>query len=517
MGVAHRPARALVVCPETDNVATALEPIRRGQPVAVGDATLAADDDIAPGHRIARVDIPSGEPVLAYGQPFGLSRGVHVGQEVSSQRVDDRLPETDYAPCTAAVPTDYLPDDHVPTFDGYVRADGRVGTRNYVLVVPTSMCAAHEAREIAEHGDRVMWTRQRYPTVDGVVAATHGTGCGCTGGPNVGLLMRTLAGSIDHPNVGAAVVIDLGCDRANLQVFKQYLGGRLDQFGKPVELITIQEVGGTRRAIERGIERLGRLIEHAAGARRETCAASRLVLATECGGSDGFSGLSANPATGACADHLVRCRGSVVLGEVPEMCGAEQLLTRRCRTPELAERLLEYSQWWKRFGQVYGTGPLDNPSPGNRAGGLVNIYLKSLGAVSKGGTTRVEDVVHYSERVTRPGLTLMQTPGYDQESVPGMVAGGATVCAFTTGRGSTAGNVICPVIKVASNTPMYQRLREDMDINAGTVLDGVETVDQVGRRLFQIVLDTASGRIQTCSEQHRHREFAVWLYEGMSL
>ncbi len=512
------PAHVVVVEPGADNVAVAVGELRAGQTIEMSSAGVAITmaDDVPAGHLFAIRPIAPGQAVIEYGQPIGLSKGLDAGQRLTLERMANRLPAAAHEACSAVVDLEPLPTDQVPTFEGFRRADGRVGTRNLVVVCPTSMCSAHQAMRIAELAEGVPCFANKYPHVDGVVALPHDKGCGCSDGDNITVLARTLRHMVDHPNVASAIIIDLGCEKTNLQAFYAITGGPLRRHSKPVELISIQDIGGTEAAVRRGLEAMPELLDHAEAQRRSTHSAAELVLATECGASDGFSGISANPALGACADLLVRCGGSVVLSEVTEICGAEQLLTRRCRTPELAERVLAFSKWFEDLAGLFGQSANENPSPGNKEGGLINIFQKSLGAVAKAGSSPVEDVLDYAEQIRAKGLSLMQSPGNDPESLGGMVAGGATVCGFTTGRGTTLGNAICPVIKIASNTPMYERMASDMDINAGEILDGSAGVRDVGRRIFEKVLAAASGE-KTASERLGHREFGIWACDRISL
>lgn len=511
-------APIVIVVPGRDNVAVATRLLPAGHTVIRQDLGLDVTlvDDVPAGHLFTISEIPSGQSIIEYGRPIGISRGCLPGQWITPERIEDRLPEVFGEDCSAVADVDYLPNDRIPTFQGFGRPDGRVGTRNYVVVCPTSMCSSHHATRIAELAECKPCFANKYPNVDGVVALPHDKGCGCSDGDNITVLTRTLANMVDHPNVAGAIVIDLGCERTNLEDFYSVVGRQLDESSKPVEAISIQDIGGTQAAIRRGLEVMPHLLDHAEQQRRTACSASELVLATECGGSDGFSGITANPALGHCADMLVRCRGSVILSEVTEICGAEQLLTSRCRTPELAQRVMAFSKWFERLAGMFGQSANENPSPGNKAGGLINIYQKSLGAVAKAGNTPVEDVLDYADKVRAKGLSLMQSPGNDPESLGGMIAGGANVCGFTTGRGTTLGNAICPVVKIASNTPMYERMSDDMDVSAGTVVDGTETVEQVGKRIFDLMLEVAGGR-KTAGERLGHREFGIWACDRISL
>jgi altronate hydrolase len=349
-----------------------------------------------------------------------------------------------------------------------------------------------------------------YPNVDGVVALTHKTGCGMASeGEATDLLRRTIAGYARHPNFYAAQLVGLGCEanQINELLSAQQLK-RTDKFAT----FTIQEKGGTRKAVENGIARVKEILADANRVKRETVPASHLTLGLQCGGSDGYSGISANPALGAAVDLLVRNGGTAILSETPEIYGAEHLLTRRAVSREVGEKLIERIRWWEDYTRRNGNEMNNNPSPGNKAGGLTTILEKSLGAVAKGGTTNLVAVYEYAEPVTAKGFVYMDTPGYDPVSATGQVAGGANMICFTTGRGSAYGCKPAPSLKLATNTALFFRQEEDMDINCGTVVDGSETIQQVGERFFQLILDTASGR-KTKSEEfgYGEDEFAPWV------
>jgi altronate hydrolase len=363
----------------------------------------------------------------------------------------------------------------------------------------------------------MLWSRERFPNVDGVVAIPHNKGCGCQDGSNLDVMLRTLSNYADHPNVGGVVLLDLGCEKTNLAYVEKYLLGHERTFDKPVAKIGIQEAGGTIAAIETGMREVERMLPQVDLAARERVSVGDLVLGVKCGGSDGFSGISANPALGRAADTLVRSGGTVLITEVPEFCGAEHILAQRSRDAETGRAVYRMVDWYKEYAAKFGAVLGENPSPGNVAGGLLNITIKSLGAIAKAGTTRVEGVVEYAERPARRGLNLMQGPGYDQESTPGLVAAGATVVVFTTGRGTTIGNAIAPVVKLASNTPVFERMSRDLDLSAGGVIDGTETIDEVGARVFEHVRRVASGEILARAEEHQHREFQFWAEQAVSL
>ena len=472
---------------------------------------------IPPGHRFATRQIPAGSFVLQFGQPIGTSLGIEAGEQITHANMTNDvpivrdLPETLHTP-----PPDYLPIDERGTFMGYKRPDGRVGTRNYLLIVPTSMCASHEAQQISTIAEYTIYNKQQYPNVDGIVAIPHNKGCGCQDGSTIDVMLRTLSNYADHPNVGGVILIDLGCEKTNLAQVESYLLKREKPFDKPVAKIGIQDVGGTEAAIQQGLKDVVAMLPAVNETSREEVSVSELVLGVKCGGSDGFSGISANPSLGRAADWLVRSGGTVLLTEVPEFCGAEHLLANRAKDVETGRAVYRMVDWYKDYASKFGAVLNNNPSPGNIAGGLLNITIKSLGAVAKAGTTRVEGVVEYAETPKNRGVNLMQGPGYDQESTPGLVAAGATVVVFTTGRGTTIGNAIAPVIKLASNSPIFERMSNDLDLSAGGVIDGTETIDEVGRRVFDRVVEVATGD-QAKAEKHKHREFQFWAEQTVSL
>jgi altronate hydrolase len=509
---------AIIVDPR-DNLAVVKQETSPGLEVALpGGSVIRVSATVPPGHRFATRDIPASEFVLQYGQPIGTSLGIKEGDYISHENMSNDvpvvrdLPEDLYTP-----PPDFIPVSERATFMGFRRLDGRVGTRNYVLIVPTSMCASHEAQQISMMSEFLHYKRERYPNVDGVVAIPHNKGCGCQDGSTIDVMLRTLSNYADHPNVGGVILMDLGCEKTNLAKVEQYLLKRDKKFNKPVAKIGIQEIGGTQAAIEQGLKEVERMLPEVNRAVREEVPVSELVLGVKCGGSDGFSGISANPSLGRAADMLVRQGGTVLITEVPEFCGAEHILANRAKDSETGRAIYRLVDWYKEYASKFGAVLNQNPSPGNIAGGLLNITIKSLGAMSKAGTTRVEGVVEYAETPKCHGLHLMQGPGYDQESTPGLVAAGATVVVFTTGRGTTIGNAIAPVIKLASNSVVFERMSRDLDLSAGGVIDGTETIDEVGRQVFEHVRQVASGKVMAKAEEHKHREFQFWAEQTVSL
>ncbi|HEU4931310.1 MAG TPA: altronate dehydratase family protein [Pyrinomonadaceae bacterium] len=508
---------AILVDPK-DNVAVVKKATSAGLELLLPNETVIEIlGEIPPGHRFATRGIPAGEFVLQFGQPIGTSLGIKQGEQITHDNMTDDVPIVRELPENLhTAPPDYLPVSERATFMGYRRPDGRVGTRNYVLIVPTSMCASHEAMQISTIAEFTLYDRVKYPNVDGVVAIPHNKGCGCQEGSTIDVMLRTLSNYADHPNVGGVILIDLGCEKTNLSQVEKYLLKREKAFNKPVAKIGIQEVGGTQAAIQRGLKEVEQMLPVVNETSREVCPVSELVLGVKCGGSDGFSGISANPSLGRAADLLVRSGGTVLITEVPEFCGAEHLLAYRAKDVETGRAVYRMVDWYKEYASKFGAVLNNNPSPGNVTGGLLNITIKSLGAIAKAGTTRVEGVIEYAETPSSRGLNLMQGPGYDQESTPGLVAAGATVVVFTTGRGTTIGNAITPVIKLASNTPIFERMANDLDLSAGGVIDGTETIDEVGKRVFDHIVDVATGT-EAKAETHKHREFQFWAEQTVSL
>ncbi|HEY0320558.1 MAG TPA: altronate dehydratase family protein [Pyrinomonadaceae bacterium] len=509
---------AIIVDPR-DNLAVVKQETSPGLEVILPTGrVMRVTATVPPGHRFATRDIPAGEFVLQYGQPIGTSLDIKEGDYISHDNMSNDVPVVrDLPEDLSTPPPDYIPVSERATFMGFRRPDGRVGTRNYVLIVPTSMCASHEAQQISMMSEFMQYKREKYPNIDGVVAIPHNKGCGCQDGSTIDVMLRTLSNYADHPNVGGVILMDLGCEKTNLAKVEQYLLKRDKSFDKPVAKIGIQEVGGTQAAIERGLQEVERMLPVVNRTVREEVPVSELVLGVKCGGSDGFSGISANPSLGRAADFLVRSGGTVLITEVPEFCGAEHILANRAKDAETGRAIYRMVDWYKEYASKFGAVLNQNPSPGNIAGGLLNITIKSLGAMAKAGTTRVEGVVEYAETPNGRGLHLMQGPGYDQESTPGLVAAGATVIVFTTGRGTTIGNAIAPVIKLASNSRVFERMSRDLDLSAGGVVDGTETIDEVGARVFEHVRRVAGGEVPAKAEEHKHREFQFWAEQTVSL
>lgn len=505
-------ATDVVLLHPSDNVAVAARNLDPGTRIEAGGFAVEATGPVALGHKIALRPIPLGQRVLKYGQTIGFaSADIAPGDWVHSHNLTAGEFERDYAFATA------IPPDPEPivdrTFQGFRRADGRAGTRNYVAVISTVNCSASVSKYIAQRFDQSLL--KQFPNVDGILPLTHKGGCGMQfDGEDHHQLNRVLAGFARHPNVGAYLLVGLGCETGTLTHLiehgglVQIDGVRSGNSGPPT--LSIQQCGGTAATVEAGIRALEELLPRANDVRREPIPAAELKLGLECGGSDGNSGITANPALGVASDLLVAAGGTAILAETPEIYGAEHLLTRRARSREIGEKLIERIRWWEGYTSRFGVQIDNNPSPGNKAGGLTTIYEKSLGAVAKGGSTALSGVYLYGEPITSRGLVVMDSPGYDPASITGMVASGANLIAFTTGRGSCFGCKPVPSIKIATNTPMYERMQDDMDINAGTILTGTP-VEEVGRQIFEYLLQVASGT-KSKSEQHGigEEEFVPW-------
>jgi altronate hydrolase len=468
---------------------------------------------IPPGHKVATRAIAAGEPVRRYNQIIGFASkpigpGEHVHTHNLGMGAEGGAFERDYAFGTDAKPEG---SKREATFMGIKRADGRVATRNYIGILSSVNCSATAARAIADHFSRQNHPQALadYPNVDGVVALTHGTGCGMdTEGLGMQILERTLAGYATHANFAGVLVVGLGCEANQINMWLAHSSLRE---GKTLKVFNIQDAGGTRKTVEKGIALVNEMLPAANDIKREPCSASHITIGLQCGGSDGYSGISANPALGAAVDLLIAHGGTAVLSETPEIYGAEHLLTRRAVKREVGEKLIERIHWWEHYTKVNEGEMNNNPSPGNKAGGLTTILEKSLGAVAKGGTSNLQAVYEYAEPVKAHGFVYMDTPGYDPVSATGQVAGGANIICFTTGRGSAYGCAPSPSLKLATNTALWQRQEEDMDINCGEIIDGQASIQQMGQRIFELVLATASGT-PTKSEKHGYgqNEFVPW-------
>ncbi len=472
-----------------DNVVVARVDVGLGTPLE--DGRYKSRSQVQAGYKIASRDIRAGDAIRKYNVTIGFAaHDIPRGTLVHAHNVVFREFDRDYAFCRDYQPVDLLPPERRATFQGYVRANGEVATRNFVGILSTVNCSATVIRHAAQ-----WFTPERlaaYPNVDGVAAFAHGIGCGMemTGEP-MDLLRRTLAGYARHPNLAGVLIVGLGCERNQIDDLLKAEGLQLSD---RLRTFVMQETGGTRRTIEACIEAIQEMLPRANQARRETVSAAHLKVGLQCGGSDGFSSITANPALGAAMDILVRHGGTAILSETPEIYGVEHTLTSRAVSRAVGEKLVERIRWWKEDYAVGRDVQINGAvSPGNAKGGLANIFEKSLGSSMKGGTGPLMDVYHYAEHVDTPGLVFMDTPGYDPASATGQIAGGANLIAFTTGRGSMFGTKPAPCVKLATNSPMFRKLEEDMDINCGQILDGTATLQELGEQIFQLLLRTASG------------------------
>ena len=490
-----------------DPLIVATRELKPGEDLGIGVKPV---ETIGRGHKMATHPIADGAPVRKLGQVIGVAtKPIAPGQHIHTHNVEFRASTADHAIGSGRTNMPIFPDDKAATFMGIVRPDGTVATRNYIGVLTTVNCSATVARQVSD------WFRMHpeelapYPNVDGVVALTHKDGCaGGAESEGTKLLRRTIGGYAKHANFGAVVMIGLGCESNQLPRLVTEEGL---QAGQRIQTLVMQEVGGTRKTIEAAVARIRELLPVVNNVKRAKVPAKHIILGMQCGGSDGFSAITANPALGVAADLLVQNGGTAILSETPEIYGAEHMLLSRAVSNEVGEKLIDLLKWWEGYA-AENHGSLDNnPSPGNKAGGLTTILEKSLGAAAKGGRSDLVDVYRYAEPVTKRGFVFMDTPGYDPVSATGQVAGGANMITFTTGRGSCFGCKPSPSLKLATNTPMYKRMSEDMDINCGEILDGGASVEEMGQRIFNLILETASGKRSKSEDLgYGEDEFAPW-------
>ncbi len=477
-----------------DNVVIALRDLQAGDQAFELAAPLTGS--ISRGHKIAVAPIALGANVIRYGQIIGQAKAnISVGDHVHVHNLGMGAHQQDYAHASANTPLAGISENR--TFQGFHRADGKIGTRNYIGILTTVNCSGSVARFIAEAAEK-SGLLDEFPKIDGVVPIVHGTGCGMSSkDEGYATLFRTLAGYAQHPNFAGILLIGLGCE---VMQVSDLVGGRPIRADGALRYMTIQNEGGTRRTIERGLQELRGIAELANQAKRQPAPVSAITVGMQCGGSDGYSGITANPALGYASDLLVRHGGTTILSETSEIYGAEHLLTRRAETVEVGEKLIERINWWEDYTARNGGEMDNNPSPGNKRGGLTTILEKSLGAVAKGGTAPLRDVYKFGERVDKHGFVFMDSPGFDPCSVTGQVASGANLIVFTTGRGSVSGYQPTPCIKLATNSEMYARMADDMDLNCGDIVTDGISIEAKGEELFEILIRIASGE-KTKSEE----------------
>ena len=479
---------ALIRLHAQDNVLVAKSAVALGE--VFSDWQLKTRAQVPAGHKIAARAIAQGERVLKYNTEIGVAtRDIAAGDHVHSHNL--ALGEFHHDPAFGedVRPVAYVPADQRATFQGIVRPDGRVATRNFIGIVSSVNCSSTVIHRIAAH-----FTPEKlaaYPNVDGVVAFAQTSGCGMASpSEHFDVLRRTIAGYVRHPNLAGALIVGLGCERNQVMDLVSSQGLREDRL---MQTLVMQDTGGTRATVAAGIAAVEAMLPLANAIQRETVPASHLKIGLECGGSDGFSGITCNPALGAAMDILVRHGGTAILSETPEIHGVEHMLTRRAVSPEVGQKLLDRLAWWAEYTR--GTNVQFNGvvGHGNQQGGLANIFEKSLGSAMKAGTTPLQEVYRYAEPIEKAGFVFMDSPGYDPVASTGQIASGANLICFTTGRGSMFGSKPAPTIKLASNSPMYQRLEEDMDINCGRILDGELSVQEMGQQIFEQILRHASG------------------------
>jgi altronate hydrolase len=505
---------AIVIRPGKDNLAVvtadALDP---GIALRSNGNVITTSGRVLRGQSFAVSQVKAGDPFISLGDPIGLaSKDVEPGDPIDETNLEDRVPHLRARYRDNPGPTQLDPALVERRFDGFARPDGTVGTRNYVGIVTSGMCSSTEAHAIAARAMREIYSREKFPNVDGVVAVSQESGCGMPDGRAVDLLNRLLANTLRHPNLGAAIYIDLGCGKTCVECSAPIFQESVPDYKQRVINLVIQHSGGSRKTVERGLELTERQLNFANQFKREPIPIAKLIVGTKCGGSDRWSGVTANPAVGVASDMFVKSGAAVFLPEIPELQGAAMVdLAARARTREVGHKLTNALKRYESYVRSFGDDFRDNPSPGNKKGGIYNIYLKSSGVKAKGGSSIVEDLVEYGEWIgERKGLYVLYTPGYDQISTPALFLSGAQMALFTTGRGTGIGCALGPVVKIGSNTPLA-RMNGDIDINAGTVLDRQATVEEVGRQIFEETIDVASGRKLTHAEEAGyHTEFKIW-------
>jgi altronate dehydratase len=497
-----------------DNVGISLKNIPNGETIDFQGKTVAIKHALQVGSRFSLEFIPNGEYIYQFGYAFAQSKGITAGEIISTENTFNKIPISSDQKIKPANATILQEIYQGKTFNGFLRNDGRVGTRNYIAIIPTSMCAAEVANQVSRHYDNDQFYKT-YRNIDGVVSLAHTEGCGCGAGTQIDRTMTVLKNHALHPNVAAMLFIDLGCEQTNYTRMHAYLNQELIDTQKPTGWITIQEAGGVEKTIKQGIEIVNSFLDQVNGIERKECSLSHLVVGTECGASDTFSGITANPVIGNTLDKVIYGGGSGILSEIPEMLGVFEMLKERFASSVVAEKFSDAVKWYINIAEKLNVDIFDNLVPKNKSGGLMNSYIKSMGAVMKGGSTRIEDIVDYGASLTKSGLSIMQGPGNDLESVTGLVSCGANIICFSTGHGTITGSAIAPVIKVCSNSTTYNKLENDMDFNAGRLLED-EFMDDLSEELLDKVIRVASGE-KTWSEKWKQHQFQIWTAGKLSL
>ena len=506
----------LIVNPEMDNVGTAIIELPEGFEIKQDNcATFCLLSKIPKAHRFAMLDIPSGKPVIQYGSIFGISKGIAKGELITVDNIDNSR-ENDLSKIKTFQQREIAVDTtkyESNSFMGYKRLNGLTGTRNYYLVVPTSLCASKVASRVALKAENYFTNK----SIDGIVAIPHTEGCGCAHNVQIERLLSVLRNFINHPNVGGVLIIDLGCEQTNYCAVNSYLKSSKTTRNMPVDWLTIQE-NGCQKTENKALEIIKKRIPVLEKQKRTPCPISDIILGTECGASDSYSGITANPLIGNVADKIIHTGGSAILSEFTEMIGAEHSLIKRMRSQLLADKFIKLINWYKNLACKLDVDISDNLVPENIRGGLINSCIKSLGAITKGGTTTIEEVLDYGEIITKKGLALLQGPGNDIESTTGLAAAGANIICFSTGKGAITGDAIVPVIRISSNTELYERMPNDIDFNAGKLLNQNcrSTIDSLGNELLEEIISVASGKV-TCTEKNGQNQFQIWTAGKLSL
>lgn len=466
------------------------------------------------GDRFALNDIPKDHYLYQYGYPFAKSLGIKKYELITLNNTTNDIPTSSGNTFVEPPLTKLIKKYQEKTFLGYKRKDGKVGTRNYIAVIPTSMCASEVARQVAQNFNTNEFNT-KYENIDGVISLPHTEGCGCGAGEQINRTMEVLKGYAIHPNVSAVLFIDLGCEQTSYYVMSSYINENIQDDIKPIKWITIQESGGIEDTIKQSIGIVENFLEKSNGCKRESLSISNLVIGTECGGSDRFSGITANPLIGKISDKVIYGGGKAILSEVPEMLGVYDMFFKRFSSIDVANKFQKAIDWYVDIANRLGINISNNVVPANVKGGLINSYIKSLGAVMKGGETRIEDVLEYACPIKKTGLSIMQGPGNDLESVTGLVSSGSNIVCFSTGYGTITGNAITPVIKISSNSNTFNKLQKDMDFNAGRLLDE-ESLDALSEELLDKIISIASGE-KTWSEQWKQKQFQIWTAGKLTL
>lgn len=500
---------AIVIDVNVDQVAVAKTDISKGTVLDLLGKKIIIKKPIKTGQRFTVNDIKKGEFLKQYGYAFAQSKGISSGDLISLSNIKNSLPKVSLKKFKPPPITKIKKEYYQKTFLGFKRKDGRIGTRNYYLVVPTSMCISEIALEVAESLNNNPDILSRYENIDGIVSIPHTEGCGCDSGLQIERLMRVLRNYICHPNVGGCLILDLGCEQTNYEKMLPYLKDIVKSGIKPIDWLTFQKCGGTRLTIDKAKGIIKKRLPEVNRIKRTDQPIKSLIVGTECGASDSFSGITANPVIGRTVDKIVFAGGSAILSEIPEMVGTFQMLLPRFRSLSTAKKFNEIMNWYVNFAKKLGLNMNANLVPKNIEGGLINNYIKSLGAVIKGGSTPIEDVIDYADPVKKKGLSIMQGPGGDPESITGIVASGSTIICFSTGFGAPTGSAICPVIKITSSTKIFKKLHEDMDFDAGRLLARNTDIENLSEELLTEVIRVCSGK-KTKSEICKQRQFQIW-------